>query len=433
MAILFGAVADDNLGAMELAGILADRGMRSILISDEPWREDFERWTRDADAVVIGTASRSLRSAAAYEQTRRSVRLLRTIDPQLLQLKYCSTFDSTPESNIGSSIEAAMDETDEQFTVAMPAFPPNGRTTYLGYHFVGQQLLSDSPMRNHPVNPMTNPNLVTHLQSQTKRRVGLATYLDVKQGPARIRERITQLRSSGVEIAVLDCTSPDDLQNICEAISDLRLISGSSALAMHLPISWPRSKPVYPKRRSGGRGFLVVAGSCSPSTRRQNAWLASHDATVVTLGAMDLAVGSMPDSVLTPICESLAAGGTCLIQISTDVDRVHEHFRAQNRSEREAGANIARSLANFARDVMSLVAPEGLIVAGGETSSVLSRVLGFGALAVGPNIEPGIALCVPLAGSALPVVLKSGNFGSDAFYRRAVDTIRNLEYQDVPA
>jgi len=431
MPILFGAVADDNTGATDVAGTLADRGMRPVLILDEPWREDIERWTRDADAVVIGTASRSLSSTAAYEQTRRAIRLLKTVNPQLLHVKYCSTFDSSPEGNIGSSIEAAMDETDEQFTIALPALPATGRTTYMGYQFVGQQLLSDSPMRNQSLNPIANSNLVAHLQGQTKRRVGLAPYLDVKQGPAKIRERLAQLRGDGIEIALLDCTSGEDLHNICEAISDMRLVSGSSGLARHLPSFWPASRPVYPVRRRGGRGFLVVSGSCSQSTRRQNAWLAAHDAMVITLGAMDLAVGSMPDSVLTPICEALASGGTCLIQTSTDTETVREHFHAQNRSELEAGVNIARSLANFVRDVMSLVAPEGLIVAGGQTSNILSRVLGFGALAVGPNIEPGIPVCVTLAGSALPVVLKSGNFGTEGFYRHAIETIRSLDYQDV--
>lgn len=432
MAIVFAAVADDDTGATDLAGMLADRGMRPVMILDEPWREDFERWTRDVDAVVIGTASRSVESSAAYERTRRAVRLLETTDPSLLQVKYCSTFDSTPDGNIGMSIDAAMDEMDEPFTVALPAFPINGRTTYMGYHFIGQQLLSDSAMRHHPLNPMTNGNLVSHLQSQTKRRVGLISYPEVSHGASQVRERANQLRNDGVEIALVDCTSEADLKNACEGVSELRLVTGSSALGMCLPTSWPTSKPVYPKRRSGGRGFLVVAGSCSPTTRRQNAWLAAHHAVVITLEAMDLAAGTMPDTALTPLCEELASGGTCLLQVSNDVHDVHHAFLQQNKTELQAGENITRSLASFVRDVISLVRPEGLIVAGGETSSVLSRVLGFGALTVGPNIEPGIPVCVTLAGPALPVVFKSGNFGSEHFYRKAVETIRSLEYQDVP-
>lgn len=433
MPIFFGAVADDDTGATDLAGMLADRGMRAVLILEERWREDFERWTREADAVVIGTASRSAERGVAYEATRRAVRLLETIDPKCLQIKYCSTFDSTPEGNIGASLDAAMDEIDQEFIVAVPAFPVNGRTTYMGHHFVGEHLLSDSALRNHPLNPMTNPNLVAHLQTQTKRRVGLIPHVDVREGTDRIRESIARARSGGVEIALVDCTSERDTQSICEAISDMQLISGSSALGMYLPSSWVASAPSRPKRGSGGRGFLVVSGSCSPVTRRQNVWLAAHQAVTITLEAMDLAAGTMPDSVLTPICEELAAGGTCLLQTSEDIQAVHEHFRSQGKSETEAGEKIARSLAAFVRDVISLVKPEGLIVAGGETASVLSRVLGFGALAVGPNIEPGVPVCVTLSGPALPVVLKSGNFGSENFYRLAIDSIRALEHQDTQA
>src|SRR5436305_14221847 len=233
MAISFAAAADDDTGATDLAGMLADRGMRAVLILDNPSRRDFERWTAEADAVVIGTASRSIAVRDAYEKTHRAVQLLRTTQPAVLEIKYCSTFDSTPHGNIGPSIDAAMDETGESFTVALPALPVNGRTTYMGYHFVGQHLLSDSSMRNHPLTPMTNPNLVTHLQSQTKRRVGLFPFPVVSQGAIRIQEGLKDLRSEGVQIAVLDCTSEKDLESICSALADVPRITGSSAPAMY--------------------------------------------------------------------------------------------------------------------------------------------------------------------------------------------------------
>src|SRR5947209_6799818 len=206
MHLAFSAVADDDTGATDLAGMLAKRGMRAILLLDQPSTEELERWTKDADAIVIGTASRSIDPGEAYRRTRDAVALLQSAQPDLLAVKYCSTFDSTRAGNIGPSIDAAMDETGAEFTVALPALPVNARTTYMGYHFVGRQLLSDSSMRNHPLNPMTNPNLLTHLQSQTKRHVGLVAFPDVQQGPARIQIRLTELRAEGVGIAILDCT-----------------------------------------------------------------------------------------------------------------------------------------------------------------------------------------------------------------------------------
>ena len=225
------------------------------------------------------------------------------------------------------------------------------------------------------------------------------------------------MRSEGVEIALLDCTSEEDVQCICAAIPDLSLISGSSALAAHLPATWERGQPIYPKRQSGGRGILVVSSGHEQHIRRQNAWLAAHQAVAITLKAADLAAGRMPDTVFTPICDQLASGGACLLQTSLD-------------AHAESTEAIAHSLGVFVRDIMSLITPEGLILSGAETATVLSRVLGFGALAVGPSIEPGIPVCVTLAASGLPVVLKSGHFGSDSFYGNAIQAIRHLEYQD---
>ena len=427
MPIFFAAVADDDTGATDLAGMLAERGMRAVLIIDEPSAEDFERWTSEADGVVIGTASRSVDPDVAYRRTRKAVQLLKGLHPQVLQVKYCSTFDSTAAGNIGPSIDAAMDETGETFTVALPALPVNGRTTYMGYHFVGQQLLSDSPLRDHPLNPMTNANLVAHLQSQTKRSVGVLTYPDAGMGPARINQRLDELRAGGVEIAILDCTSHEDLWSICGAIGNLPLITGSSAPGMCLPLSWQQTapQPIVGRDGKSGRGFLVVAGSYSEATQRQNAWLASQDVLVVTLDALELA-GSAEPSLPASVCESLAGGRTCLLQVSRNRERVHEYFRIQNKTDVEAGERIARGLAEVVRGILGVVAPEGLIIAGGETSSIISRALGFRALRVGPNIEPGVPVCVTLTESALPVVFKSGNFGSEYFYGRAMNAIRNL-------
>ncbi len=431
MAVFFAAVADDDTGATDLAGMLAERGMCAILIIDEPSPENFRRWTEDADAVVIGTASRSVAPDLAYSRTRRAVQLLQTLQPEVLQIKYCSTFDSTPAGNIGPSIDAALDETGQPFTIALPALPVNGRTTYMGYHFVGQQLLSDSPMRYHPLNPMTNPNLVAHLGSQTKRRVGLLAYGDVKEGSARIRERLDQLRTEGVAIAIVDCNSDEDLKSICKALSDLPIITGSSAPAIWLPLSWiPKSpQPILSRSPPSGKGFLVVSGSCSEATRRQNEWLASQDAAVVTLDALELAGAANPSLPAMPI-ESLRKGRTCLLQVSRDRERVQEHFRAEGKTEVEAGERIARGLACVVRKIAEAVLPEGLIIAGGETSSTIARTLGWGAVRVGPNIEPGVPVCVPIAGPALPLVFKSGNFGSDYFYGKAMNAIRHLRVTD---
>src|SRR5215213_2492602 len=198
--LLFGAVADDDTGASDLAGMLAEQGLRTLLVIDLPGQQQFEEWSAGHHAVVMAEGTRNLRPAEARARTRSAIRLLRSGDPRAFQIKYCSTFDSTPEGNIGPTIDAALEELGEEFTVALPALPVNGRTTYQGYHFVHERLLSDSPMREHPLTPMTNANLVEHLSTQTPRRVGLAPYEAVEAGAESLKEYFGRLRAEGVSI-----------------------------------------------------------------------------------------------------------------------------------------------------------------------------------------------------------------------------------------
>lgn len=412
---VFCAAADDDTGATDLAGMLSGEGLRTVLVVDG----DPARWSEGYDAVILGTGSRALPPSEAYARTREAVRMLRSLSPRVIQIKYCSTFDSTPEGNIGQSLDAAMDEAGESFMVALPALPVNGRTTYLGHHFVHGQLLSDSPMRGHPLTPMRNPNLVSHLQSQTNRRVGLASY------PVT-REKLESLRG-GVQIAILDCIDDADLPNVCEAIANLPLISGSSAPAMKLPAIWRRegwwspSAQASHRRDSGGRGFLIVAGSCSEATRRQNEWLESQGTERVALDPVALLCGAeLP---------RIPEGRDCLIRTASspaDIERVRQCARERGLSAAEAGLRIAYALAQVVSRVVAVCPPAGLIVAGGETSSAICRTLALGALEVGRNIEPGVPLCFPLGSFPAPVVLKSGNFGGPDFYRRAINAIRQV-------
>jgi 3-dehydrotetronate 4-kinase len=427
---IFAAVADDDTGATDLAGMLADQGLRTVLLIDLPAPADYERWTAAHDAVIAGVGTRAIAPREAYERTRAAVRLLRAGRPAALAIKYCSTFDSTREGNIGPSIDAAMDETGERFTIALPALPVNGRTTYMGYHFVHRQLLSESPMRNHPLTPMTDSNLVRHLQAQTRRRVGLAAAPFVSGGPAALQREFARLEADGVAIAIVDCTSDRDLETIGEAIAGMPLITGSSAPAMKLPAVWrsrgvlpPAREPVEVRTGEGeGCGFLIVAGSCSEATRRQNSWAAANGAALHHLEAEALLWSADVRETVRSVVAGLRAGHTCLVTISSEpegVRRVQDKAVAAGISAAEAGLKIAGRLAVVVRSILEQQLPRGLLVAGGETASAICRMLELGALEVGRNIEPGVPLCRSLGRFRLPVILKSGNFGSEDFYRRA--------------
>src|SRR5215213_7194514 len=207
--LLFGAVADDDTGASDLAGMLAEQSLRTLLVIDLPEQQQFDEWSAGHHAVVMAEGTRNLRAHEARARTRSAIGLLKSRNPRAFQLKYCSTFDSTPEGNIGPTIDAALEELGEEFTVALPALPVNGRTTYRGYHFVHERLLSDSPMRDHPLTPMTESNLVKHLARQTARRVGLAPYERVGAGADELKEYFGRLRAEGVSIAIVDCLSDE--------------------------------------------------------------------------------------------------------------------------------------------------------------------------------------------------------------------------------
>jgi uncharacterized protein YgbK (DUF1537 family) len=416
---VFGAVADDDTGATDLAGMLADQGVDTVLIIDIAGEECFDCWASGYDAVIVGAGSRALAPREAYQRARHAIRLLERRAPRVIEIKYCSTFDSTPQGNIGPSIDAAMEELEERFTVALPALPVNGRTTYMGYHFVNGQLLSDSPMRAHPLTPMTNPNLVTHLQQQTSRRVGLAHYPVTP-------ERIEAVRAAGAAIAILDCVSEADLESVCEAIAELRLITGSSAPAMELPRIWQRKGWWKPTGHCGhapepgGSGILIVAGSCSEATRAQNRWIEHRAVAGIQVDALRLAAAEPDSEAIERAVSALRAGDTCLLRTNSEPDEV-ARIRSRFTDVNHMGLAISHTLAQMVREVFERQAPRGLVVAGGETAGAICRTLKFGALEVGCNIQPGIPLCLPLHAYRIPVILKSGNFGSQDFYLRAAE------------
>jgi 3-dehydrotetronate 4-kinase len=433
--LLFAAVADDDTGASDLAGMLAERGVGTLLIIDLPTAEQFAEWGRDYQAIVMAEGTRNVAPAEAYERTRAAVRMLKARRPHLLQIKYCSTFDSTPAGNIGPSLDAALDEAGEQFTVAVPALPVNGRTTYQGYHFVHGQLLSDSPMRHHPLTPMTDSNLVSVLGRQTRRRVGLATYRDVEPGPDALKARLEELRRGGVSIALVDCLNDRHVSVICRAAAELRLVSGSSVFGIGMPEVWRergwiddgRGDVAPPAGAAAGAGCLLVAGSCSEATRRQNDWFSSRGGSVNRLHPKELLSADFDRAALVErLRRELALGRHCLLTTSAapeEVGETQEWGAAAGMSAGELGEAVSASLARLTREVLEARLPAGLVVAGGETSGALCRQLKLGALRVGENVEPGVPVCFSLGEFRLPVILKSGNFGGEDFYDKALRAV----------
>jgi len=437
--LTFASVADDDTGASDLAGMLADQDVRTLLVIDLPETDRLLEWSRGCQAVVMAEGTRSIDPHLAYERTREAIRLLEPLAPRVLQIKYCSTFDSSPAGNIGPTIDAALDELGEDFTIVVPALPVNGRTTYMGYHFVHRQLLSDSPMRHHPLTPMTNPNLVDFLGRQTRRKVGLAAYPVVEAGAGRLREQFEELRRQGTAMAVVDCLNDVHLETICRASADLRLLTGSSALGIKMPAIWREKgwlreetgRRLAPPAPDASRGCLVVAGSCSVATREQNAWLVAHGGHSIQLDPRELVSGSLDQAAVTGEAgRELRAGRPCLIATSAMPEEVRvaqEWARGQGMTTEELGLRLVRAVAEMTAAILGKHPVAGLLTAGGETSGAICRKLRLGALRVGANIDPGVPLCYSLGEHRFPVVLKSGNFGSHDFYGKALRAIMHAD------
>lgn len=419
----FGIVADDNTGATDAAGMLTEKGVRTVLFIALPGPKHLEETAREYDAAVIGACTRSIAPKEAYDRTAEAVGLLQQMGVEKLQIKYCSTFDSTPDGNIGPTLDAAMDLLKTDATVVSPALPVNGRTTYQGYHFVNGQLLSESPLKDHPLNPMTDANLVRWLQRQTGRKVSPASLEIIRKGPEALETFLRLRMQQGDAYFVTDTIEQSDLTTIARATAEWPLISGGSGITAEIPgILFPGERNLTFSERLAkcSRNTLVIAGSCSPATRQQNAFALANGFVGLRLDGATVLEGRIaPDEITNAASQEFARGKNILLHASSDpaeVRRVQEHGKSMGLSATDTGEKIASTLAEVAARLIEREEVGRLIVSGGETSGSVCRRLGVSALEVGLPIDPGVPYCFPIERPGIVMALKSGNFGARQFY-----------------
>jgi uncharacterized protein YgbK (DUF1537 family) len=415
--MLLGCIADDLTGATDLALMLQSAGMRTLQSIGVPGHTDT---AAEADAVVIALKSRTIAATDAVAQSLAAHDWLHRHGARQILFKYCSTFDSTDAGNIGPVADALLDAAGSRFTVVCPAFPTNKRTVYLGHLFVGEQLLSDSPMKEHPLTPMHDATLVRVLARQTKRPVGLVPLATVQQGASAIREAFAKLAQSGHGYAVVDAVTDADLLALGQACSDLALITGGSGIAMGLPRNFGCDATTVPTiPRIAGR-CAVISGSCSAQTNIQvEAWKARHPA--FRIDPLRLAAGEDLVTEALSWAATLPSAVPCLIYATAEPDAVRA---VQSRLGAEpAGELIERCLAGVA---LGLVATgvRKLVVAGGETSGAVVNALGVRLLRIGPQIDPGVPWTYSESEPSIALALKSGNFGGSDFFAKALEMLR---------
>lgn len=411
-----GVIADDFTGATDIASFLAQNGLPTIQYNGVPQEHD----ALSAQAIVISLKSRSCPVEQAVEQSLAALRWLQEQGCARFYFKYCSTFDSTEKGNIGPVTDALLAALGETQTVICPALPVNGRTVYQGHLFVGEQLLSDSGMRHHPVTPMTDSNLLRLMERQSQGKAGLIAAPVLDQGADAVRAKLAELKTQAVNYVVLDTLSEQHLLTQGAALRDMRLVTGGSGLAIGLARQWATATSSRDDAEAAGRPqgerAVVIAGSCSPMTNRQvNAYRQQAPAQEVEvercLEQVERYAQTLCDWVEANSDRPLAP----LLYATADARRlqaIQQQYGAQRSSEA-----VEQLFAAVTRELKAR-GWQRFIVAGGETSGVVAQSLGVTAFHIGPAISPGVPWVRDIHQS-LSLALKSGNFGDEQFFRRA--------------
>lgn len=416
MTTILGCIADDFTGATDLAGLLARSGVPVSLRIGVPT----EPPQTGAALEVIALKIRTVPVTEAIAQASAALDWLRAAGARRFFWKYCSTFDSTAEGNIGPVAEALMKIIGTDQTIYCPAFPENGRAIFMGNLFVGREPLAESPMKDHPLTPMRDSNLMRLLAPQVTRPVGLADRLTVERGPDALRDALALLLGQGVAHVVVDAVSDEDLTTIAQACADMPLITGGSALAMPLPLLYQKAGLLSADTSNAARiipdkATIILSGSCSAMTNRQVAAYLATGAPALRLDPLDLARNGAAPTLDWLARQSLAQAPI----IYATADPVSVQAAQKTLGVAKAGQIVEDTLAACALAALDAGARR-FIVAGGETSGAVAQALGVSLLDIGPEIAPGVPWTFSTsAGVPVALALKSGNFGAESFFADA--------------
>jgi len=403
-----GCIADDFTGATDLANNLVRSGMRVVQTIGVPARA-----VEGVDAVVVALKSRTIEPQEAVEQSLAALHWLRAQGCEQFYFKVCSTFDSTPRGNIGQVAEALANELGAKFVCVTPAFPENARTVYKGHLFVGDVLLSESGMRNHPLTPMTDANLVRVMQAQCKDKVGLIGYDVVRAGSNAIRSHMSQLQSQSVRFAIVDAITNEHLMSLGRALSDAQLVVAGSGVAIGLPQNHGIAPSSQAAELPGAKGHAaVVSGSCSVATNAQVADFIARGLPTFAIDPMQIAAGKDVASEALAWAKPLLGQTPVLVYATASPDAVKGV--QEKLGVAQAGEMVEHALASIAKGLVDAGVGR-LVVAGGETSGAVVNALDIEQLRIGAQIDPGVPWCF----AGVHIALKSGNFGTTDFFTKA--------------
>jgi len=423
MKTFLGCIADDFTGATDLASMLARSGVNVSLRIGVPLSTP----ENTAEIEVIALKTRSISASKAIEESLSALKWLKEAGAKKYFFKYCSTFDSTAEGNIGPVSEALMNELKVDQTIYCPAFPENGRSIYMGNLFVGQKLLSESSMKDHPLTPMNDSNLMRLLSAQVSRRVGLADRIVVNSGVNSLKEKLISLKENDVPHVIVDAVADTDLDTIASACQDMDFITGGSALAMPLAEFYKASGKISANDNSFmnkklNTGSIILSGSCSEMTIIQVKNFIQRGAAAFQLDPIDLV-----ENGVKKVLDWLSSQDftkNIIIYATSDPDTV-------KKVQAELGVDMAGKIVEQGLSECAIAARElgikNFIIAGGETSGAITKALNVRQLDIGIEIAPGVPWTFSgKRNNQIALSLKSGNFGSEEFFTEALSKLENL-------
>lgn len=410
--MLLGIIGDDFTGSSDIANTLSKSGMRVTQYSGVP--------SSAADATVeagiVSLKTRTITKEDAVEQSLEAARWLLSQGCTQLFFKYCSTFDSTKEGNIGPVTEALADLVGEEKIVMCPAFPTTGRTVFQGHLFVGDELLSDSGMLNHPLTPMIDSDLRRWLGHQTPWPVHHIPYADVEIGVENIMQKLDELSQGMV---IVDAVTDKNLITIGAACKSRKLLTGGSGLALGLPENFRQEGLIESKTntwKGQQGGAIIISGSCSNATRAQVEKYKSVGPSYELSAEMIIEKKIQLDEVVNWAFEQDI---TPLVYTSAEPDVVKA-------AQEQFGMDVsADAIEDFFGQLAKALVDKGvtrIITAGGETSGAVVLALGIEALEIGPEIAPGVP-AMRANEQKLVIALKSGNFGQEDFFERGLNIL----------
>jgi 3-dehydrotetronate 4-kinase len=421
-----GCIADDYTGASDLANTLTRAGLRTVQTIGIP-SDDFP--LPDVDAVVVSLKSRSIEASLAVTRSRAAERWLRGRGADHVLFKICSTFDSTDAGNIGPVMDALRADSGDTIVLVAPAFPETGRTVYQGNLFVGSVPLNESPLKDHPLNPMHDSNLVRVLARQSKTRIGLVDLAVLARGPDAVRKKLVELAGQNVGAAIADAVFASDLETIGAVALEHRLSVGASGIGLGLARALVASGRTKSQAASGaiadtpvGGPAACLAGSCSQATLLQVA-RAEQVMPVLHLDPEQVIAGQGEARRALAWATDRLREGPVLIASSSTPEEV---AALQSRHGRDAtGHAIEQAMADIAEGLVS-AGVRRLVVAGGETSGAAVDRLGIPGFLVGAEIAAGVPVLRAVGAKAgdMLLALKSGNFGGPEFFSDALKLMR---------